>query len=214
MSADLKYKESYFTELLGLPNGIPSHDTFSAVFSVIDPCIFLESVLTWISEHAKTKGHQVAIDGKAVRATCDKVHKGKVLYLVNAFVVETGLCIGQLKIDKKTNEIKGIPDLLAWLDLQGATVTIDAIGCQRELAAKIVQKGADFVLPVKENRPTLHKDILLEMQTQIIQKEVEIELAQKRSQRTKEKVVPVFNENFDEFGQMLKVSDLSKENVR
>ena len=201
MCIELKYRESFFVELLGLPHGIPSHDTFSAVFSIIEPTIFLEGVLSWLAYHAKSRGYQVAIDGKAIRAACDKVHRGKVPYVVNAFVIETGLCIGQIRIDEKTNEITGIPELLEWLDIEGATITIDAIGCQRAIAEKIIQKGADFILSVKENQATLHSDILLEMQTQIAQKELMVELAKEQSKKRKEKVAPVLNENWDEFVQ-------------
>ena len=115
MVVDLKYKEEYFTELLGLKYGIPSHDTFSAAFSIINPAEFLECFIQWIVELTRTKGKHVAIDGKAVRAACEKVYCKKVPMLINTLVVETGICIGQLKVEAKTNEIKGIPDLLAWL---------------------------------------------------------------------------------------------------
>jgi predicted transposase YbfD/YdcC len=196
----LKYHEKFFTEILGLENGVPSHDTFSAVFGVIDPAAFLESFIMWISGIAGAKGKHVAIDGKAVRAACDKVHKGRVPYLVNAFIVDMGLCIGQLRIDEKTNEIKGIPELLDWLDLEGATVSIDAIGCQREIAEKLISKGADFVLPAKENQPTLHKDILLEMQT----REAEDEFARERAKKLAGKGLhaPSRDPAFDVFEQL------------
>jgi len=164
MAKELKYKEDYFTELLGLENGIPSHDTFSAVFSIINPEEFLECFISWITFITRTKGGHVALDGKAVRAACDKIHRGKVPYLVNAYLAGAGLCIGQIRIDEKTNEIKGIPEMIKWLDLEGATVTIDAIGCQKEIVHLLLEKGADFVLPVKENQPNLHQDILLEME--------------------------------------------------
>ena len=109
MALELKYKEKYFTKLLGLENGIPSHDTFSAAFSVIDPAEFLECFIQWIVELTRAKGKHIAIDGKAVRAACEKVYQKKVPMLINAIMVETGICIGQLKVEAKTNEIKGIP---------------------------------------------------------------------------------------------------------
>ena len=93
--------------------------------------------------------------------------------LINALMVETGICIGQLKVDAKTNEIKGIPDLLSWLDIEGAVVTTDAIGCQREIIKIIVSKGADFVLPVKDNQVIMHNDIRLEMETIVIEQQIE-----------------------------------------
>jgi predicted transposase YbfD/YdcC len=199
MCIELKYHEAMLKERLGLPNGIPSHDRFSAAFSIIEPAVFLECFIEWLGNLARASGYHVAIDGKAVRAACDKVHKGKVPYLVNAFVTELGLCIGQLQIDEKTNEIKGIPELMKWLDLDGAVVTIDAIGCQREIAAQIIEKGGSFILPAKGNQPTLHSDILLEMQTQIAIKELEVVQAAERSKKARRKVEPEFNPDFDEF---------------
>jgi len=179
MVRDLKYREEYFTELLGLENGIPSHDTFSAVFSIIDPAEFLECFIQWIVELTRTDGKHVAIDGKAVRAACEKVYRKKVPILINAIVVNTGICIGQLKVEAKTNEIKGIPDLLEWLDIEGAVVTTDAIGCQKDITKILRSKGADFVLPVKDNHPNMHKDIKLEMETVIAEQQFEAAAAKK-----------------------------------
>lgn len=187
MVEELKYHEEYFTKLLGLPNGIPSHDTFSAVFSVIDPEEFLECFINWISSIVSSKGSHVAIDGKAVRAACDKVHNCKMPYLVNAYVVDAGLCVGQIRIDEKTNEIKGIPEMIEWLDLEGAIVTIDAIGCQKEIVKLLTQKGADYVLPVKENQPIMHGDIALEMET--LRNELDAE--QKRVEKCKKKGIEI-----------------------
>jgi len=177
MAIELKYYEEYFTGLLGLKYGIPSHDTFSAAFSIINPAEFLECFSQWIVELARTTGKHVAIDGKAVRAACEKVYRKKVPMLINAFVVETGICIGQLKVEAKTNEIKGIPDLLEWLDIEGAVVTTDAIGCQKDIVRALISKGADFVLPVKDNQSNMHKDIRLEMDTLIAEQQVEAEAA-------------------------------------
>ena len=179
MVIELKYHGGYFTELLGLENGIPSHDTFSAAFSVINPAEFFECFAQWVVELARPSGKHVAIDGKAVRAACEKVYRRKVPMLINALMVETGICIGQLKVETKTNEIKGIPDLLSWLDIEGAVVTTDAIGCQKDIVEALVGKGADFVLPVKDNQLNLHKDIKLEMDTIIAEQQIEAEAAKK-----------------------------------
>jgi len=173
MVEELKYHKEYFTELLGLENGIPSHDTFSAAFSIINPAEFLECFIQWIVDLTRAKGKHIAIDGKAVRAACEKVYRKKVPILINALMVETGICIGQLKIEAKTNEIKGIPDLLDWLDIEGAVVTTDAIGCQKEIVNILASKGADFVLPVKDNQANMHKDIQLEMDTVIAAQQIE-----------------------------------------
>jgi len=201
MVVELKYHEATLSEKLGLLHGIPSHDTFSAVFSLIDPAIFLECFIEWLRDLAQTSGQHIAIDGKAVKAACDKVHGKLVPYLVNAFATDMGICIGQIRVNEKTNEIKGIPELLEWLDLEGAVITIDAIGCQRDIAEKIVEKGGNFVLPAKENQPTLHKDILLEMETKIAEKEFAVEYAAGLSNRNKETIPPKLNPNFDEYVQ-------------
>jgi len=177
MVIELKYKEKYFKKLLGLENGIPSHDTFSAAFSIINPAEFLECFIQWIVELTRAKGKHIAIDGKAVRAACEKVYRKKVPMLINALMVETGICVGQLKVEAKTNEIKGIPDLLGWLDIEGAVVTTDAIGCQKEIINLIISKKADFVLPVKDNQSNLHNDISLEMEILIAQQQIEAERA-------------------------------------
>jgi predicted transposase YbfD/YdcC len=202
MAMELKYHEKFFTEILGLENGVPSHDTLSAVFGVIDTAAFTEGFITWITGIVRAKGGHVAIDGKAVKAACDKVHKGRMPYLVNAFITDLGLCIGQLKVDEKTNEIKGIPELLDWLDLEGAVVTVDAIGCQREIAEKLKEKGADFVLPAKENQPTLHADILFEIKT----REAENELAREHAKKLAEKGLraPLSDKAFDVYEQLEK----------
>ena len=177
MVIELKYKEKYFKKLLGLENGIPSHDTFSAAFSIINPAEFLECFIQWIVELTRAKGKHIAIDGKAVRAACEKVYRKKVPMLINALMVETGICIGQLKVEAKTNEIKGIPELLGWLDIEGAVVTTDAIGCQKEIIKLIISKGADFVLPVKDNQSNLNNDIRLEMEILIAEQQTESERA-------------------------------------
>ncbi len=179
LALELKYHEAYFTELLGLVNGIPSHDTFSAAFSIIDPAQFLECFIQWIVDLTDPEGKHIALDGKAVRAACEKVYCKKVPVLVNALMVDSGICLGQLKVAAKSNEIRGIPDLLAWLDLEGSVVTTDAIGCQKSSTELIIQKGADFVLPVKDNQPNLHQDIRLELESVIAMQKVEAEAVQK-----------------------------------
>ena len=125
----------------------------------------------------------MAIDGKAVRAACEKVYGKKVPVLINALVVDTGICVGQLKVEAKTNEIKGIPDLLGWLDVAGAVVTSDAIGCQKEIIKLLAGKGADFVLPVKDNQLNMHKDIQMEMETVIAEQRAEAAAARRYAER-------------------------------
>jgi predicted transposase YbfD/YdcC len=184
MAQELRYHEKYFTELLGLENGIPSHDTFSAVFSLIDPAQFLECFINWTSSVVNVRKGHIAIDGKAIRAATDKVHSGRIPYLVNAYMTQAGLCIGQVKVDEKTNEIKGIPKLLEWLDLEGSVITIDAIGCQREITEILANKQADFVLPVKDNQPTLHENIEAEMLWMIEEKSLKDDLRMRNAHKT------------------------------
>ena len=183
MVIDLKYHEIYFSTLLGLVNGIPSHDTFSAAFSIINPAEFFECFMQWIIDLTCPQGKHVAIDGKAIRAACEKVYRKKVPMLINALMVDTGICIGQLRVEAKRNEITGIPNLLSWLDLKGAVVTTDAIGCQKEIIKILISKGADFVLPVKDNQGNLHKDIKLEMETIIAEQQLEASVAKEYAEK-------------------------------
>lgn len=176
MVDDLKYEEEYFTKLLNLKHGIPSHDVFSAVFRMIDSEKFMMVFIDWMYSIAAIKGKHIAIDGKAVRAACDKAHSQNMPYVLNAFLTEEKIVIGQMLIDSKKNEISGIPKLLEYLDIEGAVVTIDAIGCQRTICSVIIGKGAQFVLPVKENQPALHEAILLYMEDAYKQKMKEDEM--------------------------------------
>jgi predicted transposase YbfD/YdcC len=201
MELELNYHKAYFTELLGLENGIPSHDTFSAAFSIINPAEFLECFIQWIVEMTRAKGKHIAIDGKAVRAACEKVYRRKVPMLINALIVETGICIGQLRVEAKTNEIKGIPDLLGWLDIEGAVVTTDAIGCQKDILRILVGKGADFVLPVKDNQSNLHNDIQLEISTVIADQQREAARAAKSAARGSKIETPI-SDNLSAFQEM------------
>ena len=156
----MKLKEDYFTKLLNLETGTPSHDCLSDVFAVIDSKKFMEIFIEWTKDIVKIKtGKKISIDGKAIKSATDKINNGNIPYIVSAFIGEIGLSIGQVKVDDKSNEITAIPDLLDLLDIEGATITIDAIGTQEEIINKIVDKGAHFVLPVKDNQRELKKQI-------------------------------------------------------
>lgn len=172
MAAELNNHAAYFTELLGLKHGIPSHDTFSEVFSLISPDEFLECFLNWMSGILRLRGMHVAMDGKAVRAACEKVLGKKPPMLVNAYIIGLGLSIGQIRIEEKTNEIKGIPEMIRWLDLEDAVVSTDAGGCYKEIAELLIDKGADFVLQVKDNQPNMRASIILDVQDRISEKSV------------------------------------------
>lgn len=156
----MKLKEDYFTKLLGLENGTPSHDCLSDLFASIDSKKFMEIFIEWTKEIVKKKtGKDISIDGKAIRSATDKINNGNIPYIVSAFIGEIGLSIGQVKVDDKSNEITAIPELLDLLNIEGATITIDAIGTQEEIVNKIVEKKGHYVLKVKDNQRELRKQI-------------------------------------------------------
>lgn len=153
-------KESWFRTFLELPNGIPSHDTFGDVFARLDPEEFQRSFIEWARAVVElTHGQLIAVDGKTVRRSHDHAAGKQPIHMVNAWASAAGLALGQVKVDDKSNEITAIPQLLRLLALSGCIVTIDAIGCQKEIAEQIVEGGADYVLAVKENQLRLHEDI-------------------------------------------------------
>ena len=138
----MKLKEEYFTRLLGLENGTPSHDCLSDIFAKLNTQKFMEIFIEWTKKIVKEKtGKVISIDGKAVRSATDKINGGNTPYIVSAFLGDIGLSIGQLKIEDKSNEINAIPDLLDLIDIKGAIITIDAIGTQEKIVNKIVEKG-------------------------------------------------------------------------
>lgn len=157
----LKLKEDYFTKLLNLENGVPSHDCLSDLFANIDSKKFMEIFIEWTKDIVKSKSeHHISIDGKAIKSATDKVNKGNIPYIVSAFIGEIGLSIGQVKVEDKSNEIKAIPTLLDLLEIKNATITIDAIGTQEEIVNKIVkEKKAHYILNVKDNQRELKKQI-------------------------------------------------------
>jgi predicted transposase YbfD/YdcC len=153
-----KTKLKFFRQFLDLPNGIPSHDTFGRVFARLDPSGFLRCMQSWLASFRATVDRElVAIDGKTLRGSFDTAAGQQPLHLVSAWASQTRLTLGQVAVHEKSNEITAIPALLELLDLQGCIVTIDAMGCQKEIAAAIRAREADYVLAVKDNQPTLHK---------------------------------------------------------
>ena len=161
MADDLKYDEDELSEKLGLKHGIPSHDTFSRVFRLINPIAFMHAFIDWTYSFVKLVGEHVAIDGKAIRAATEKIEGKYTPYILNSYVCGQQIVLGQLRVNEKTNEIIGIPELLQYLDIKGCTVTIDAIGCQRRICEILHEKKADFVLPAKENQKLMHESIEL-----------------------------------------------------
>jgi predicted transposase YbfD/YdcC len=145
---------------LRLPNGIPAHDTFRYVFARLDPLAFQRCFGSWIQAlSTATDLKHIAIDGKTLRDSLDRAHGKGALHLVSAWATANHLALGQVATAAKSNEITAIPRLLEILDLAGAIVTIDAMGCQKDIAQQIRGAGADYVLAVKENQPRLLEDI-------------------------------------------------------
>ena len=154
-------KKEWFQTFLELPNGIPSHDTFNNVLSKLSPNEFEACFMTWANSFRLFfSGEHIAIDGKTLRGSADKKNGKSPLHLVSAWATETALVIGQIKTEEKSNEITAIPELLNFLDLKGCLVSIDAMGCQTEIAEKIVEKDADYVLALKGNQPKLHQSVI------------------------------------------------------
>jgi predicted transposase YbfD/YdcC len=144
-------REKELRKFLELPGGIPDESTFFRVFQRVNPKALASSLYSWLAEARETEGGKINIDGKTVR--------GSGLHIVSAWAGEEEIVLGQVAVDEKSNEITAIPKLLELIDIGGATVTIDAMGCQGAIAKKIREKGGDYILAVKDNQKTLHQDI-------------------------------------------------------
>lgn len=153
-------REEWFKKFLELPNGIPSHDTFGRVFRLLSAVAFEACFSDWVNAvNQVTSGQVIAIDGKEIRHSMDGQLGKKAIHLVSAWASANRLILTQRKVDSKTNEITVIPELLDALELAGCIVTIDAMGCQKEIARKIIERKADYILSVKENQEHLFEDI-------------------------------------------------------
>ena len=154
------HKIKWFRKKLKLANGIPSHDTFGRVFSMIDPSHFSTCFIAWMQGMQRvTRGKLVAIDGKTSRASHDRKNGKSPLHMVSAWVQENGLVLGQIAVDSKSNEIKAIPELLDLIDIENRIISIDAMGTQRKIAQKIIEKQADYVLALKGNQTIMHEEV-------------------------------------------------------
>jgi predicted transposase YbfD/YdcC len=155
-----KAKKKWLRKFLLLPNGIPSHDTFGRVFARLDPEQFQDGFVSWIRAVSKLTHRQVvAVDGKTLRRSHDHPAGHNAIHIVSAWATANRLVLGQVKVDDKSNEITAIPELLRVLELTGCIVTIDALGCQTEIAKTIVQQGGDYQLALKENQGQLYQDV-------------------------------------------------------
>ena len=158
--------EMWLQKHLALPNGVPAKDTYRRVLSLLDPRTFQQCFSQWIDslsfltdeEQAEHKKH-IAIDGKALRRSHDRKKGLGALFIVSAWASDQGLSLGQVSTEEKSNEITAIPELLDQIDFKDAIITIDAAGCQKNIAEQIVDGGGDYVLALKKNHPTLHEEV-------------------------------------------------------
>jgi predicted transposase YbfD/YdcC len=153
-------RRQWFARYLDLTSGIPSDDTFARVLARLDPAAFEKCLLSWIQAVQEISEHRlIAIDGKTLRGSYDRGDGKAAIHMVSAWATENKLSLGQVVVDEKSNEITAIPELLRVLELSGAVVTIDAMGCQKEIADLIREGGGDYVLAVKQNQPTLCEQV-------------------------------------------------------
>lgn len=160
----VRRNEEWFRRFVVLPGGVFAHDMVLRAFALVDPDEFEAVIRAWVESLRErgvvtTEGGQVAIDGKALRGSVSKASKLRAVHMVGAYLIDAGLTLGTIKVDDKSNEITAIPDLIRALNLRGATVTIDAMGCQTAIAAEIIDAGANYVLQVKGNQPILQDNI-------------------------------------------------------
>lgn len=157
-----KAKEKWFCTFLELPAGIPSHDTFWRLFSALDPEQFQACFLDWMKAISRTTtGEIIALDGKQLRRSHDKSDGKAAIHMVSAWATQNQLVLGQVKVDEKSNEITAIPELLRRLDISGSLITIDAMGCQVDIADLIIEQDGDYLLSLKGNQNNLHEDVIL-----------------------------------------------------
>lgn len=150
---------AFFRTFLELPHGIPSHDTFNRVFTVLKTTALQEVLLPWLVQRRGLPGDWVHVDGKTMRRTRSAAKNLGALHVVSAWAGQTGLTLGQVAVEAKSNEITAMPQLLQLLDLRQKIVTIDAMGCQKEIARIVVDQQGDYVLAAKDNQPSLHEEI-------------------------------------------------------
>jgi predicted transposase YbfD/YdcC len=149
----------FLRTFLELPNGIPSHDTFNRTFTTVKPATLQAVLLPWLLDRRGLPGDWIHLDGKTMRHTRRKSKGLGALHVVSAWAGQTGLTLGQVAVDAKSNEITAMPQLLELLDLRDKIVTTDAMGCQKEIARTIVEGDGDFILSVKDNQPSLHAEM-------------------------------------------------------
>ena len=157
-----KTKVAWLKKFIPLPHGIPSHDTFGRVFARLDPEAFQAAFVVWVAQvSSQSAGEIITIDGKTLRRSYDTKDDKAAIHMVNAWACKTGMILGQLKTEAKSNEITAIPTLLDQIKIAGGLVSIDAMGCQRKIGQKILEREADYLLALKRNQGTLYEDVKL-----------------------------------------------------
>lgn len=162
----LKINEDYFNKELNLENGTPSPDTLLRIYSLIDPEEFMKLFVKWVENIIKEKNEQLnnkyklmPIDGKAIKSATDKINGGNIPYIVSAFLTDLGISIAGVKVNDKSNEITAIPELIDLINIENCIITMDAMGCQKDIAKKIVEKEGHYCFAVKENKKNFYLDI-------------------------------------------------------
>jgi predicted transposase YbfD/YdcC len=153
-----RIKQKWLSSFLSLPNGIPSHDTFNRVISSLDPVCFEQCFSNWVSTLIEATNEVISIDGKTICGA--KVNGKSPIHMVSAWASKNDIALGQVKVDEKSNEITAIPELISNLAIEGAIITIDAMGCQKEIAKTIVSRNADYVLALKDNQSDLLQEVI------------------------------------------------------
>lgn len=167
-----KSKKEWLAQFVDLNEGVPSHDTIGRTFCLLDPEAFQKTMLKWIQEFSqKSQGKIISIDGKSLRRSHDRSRAQKMLHLVHAWASENHLLLGEVKTDEKSNEITAIPELLKMLALEGAIVTVDAMGTQIDIAEQIHNAKGDYVMALKGNHGTAHQEIEQYWQDQQLRQE-------------------------------------------
>lgn len=161
MAEFARAKEPFLRGFLKLPHGVPSHDTFSRLFRLLEPERFAAAFRRFMTAFAEQCQGVVAIDGKVLRRSYDRARGKSALHMVSAWGCEQRMVLAQIATDEKSNEITAVPRLLELLSLKGTTVTLDALNCQRAIARQIVDQGGDYALALKDNQKTLHDDVRL-----------------------------------------------------